>query len=135
MINIRLPLLVATLLALLSTAACQPNPETPVAATSPAQDMAATPDWDGFVNNYIEAHFVAHPAQAVMMGRHEFDGQLPDWSRAGIEREIARLKQARADAVAFPADSLSPEQQFQNEQRQHLSARHPNRPHHHCWYQ
>ena len=91
MTNIRLPLLVATLLALLSTAACQPNPEAPVAATSPAQDMAATPDWDRFVNDYIEAHFVAHPAQAVMMGRHEFDGQLPDWSRGGIETEIARL--------------------------------------------
>ncbi len=115
MTNIRLPLLVATLLALLFTAACQPNPEAPVATASSAQDMATLPDWDGFVNDYIEAHFVAHPAQAVMMGRHEFDGQLPDWSRAGIETEIARLKQARADAVAFPAERLSPEQEFQRE--------------------
>jgi len=112
--NIRLPLLAATVLALLFTAACQQKPEaTPGQAASPAQDQAATLDWDGFVNHYIEAHFVAHPAQAVMMGRHEFDGQLPDWSRAGIETEIARLKQARADALAFTADSLSDPQRFQ----------------------
>lgn len=114
MTHIRLPLLIATLLALLFTAACQQKPEaTPGQVASPAQDMAATPDWDGFVNDYIEAHFVAHPAQAVMMGRHEFDGQLPDWSRAGIAAEIARLKQARADALAFAADSLDDQQRFQ----------------------
>ena len=103
MTHIRLPLIAATLLALTLTAACQRNPETPAATASPAQDTAAMPDWDGFVNNYIEAHFVAHPAQAVMMGRHEFDGQLPDWSRAGIQAEIARLKQARSEALAFSA--------------------------------
>jgi uncharacterized protein (DUF885 family) len=112
MTYIRLPLVLSAMLVLALGAACQRSPEPPAPVTSAAADTAA---WDTFVNNYIEAYFVAHPAHAAVLGRHEFDGQLPDWSRAGIEKEIARLKQARADALAFPADSLTPEQQFQRE--------------------
>jgi uncharacterized protein (DUF885 family) len=111
MIYRRLPMLLMTLLALSLGTACQPTPQPPAAPTSPAQAAA----WDDFVNNYIEAYFDAHPAHAVVLGRHEFAGQLPDWSRAGIQKEVERLKKARADALAFPVDSLTPEQQFQRE--------------------
>ncbi len=34
-------------------------------------------------------------------GRHEFDGQLGDWTPEGIQKEIARLEQARQRAVGF----------------------------------
>lgn len=111
---LRLPLVGAALLCL--TIACGRSPDAPSATIDQAAHEDATSDrWNSFVDAYIEAHFVAHPAQAVVMGRHEFDGQLPDWSRSGIAAEVARMKKARDEAAAFPAGSLSSEQQFQRE--------------------
>ncbi len=71
--------------------------------------------WGRFVNQYIEDYFVAHPAFAVAQGRHEFDGQLPDWSAAGLAREIVRLHQAREDALEFSDEDLGEEGQYQRE--------------------
>ena len=71
--------------------------------------------WEDFVSRQIEAHIEAHPQWAVVQGRHEFDGQLPDWSRAAIEKEIARLHQQRDQAMAFAGDQLSTEQLYQRE--------------------
>jgi len=83
--------------------------------TAPWASAADRPAWNTFVNDYIEAFFVAHPAFAVVQGRHEFDGQLPDWSREGIAAEIARLKAQRAAALAYTDADLSKEQQYQRD--------------------
>jgi len=82
-------------------------------ATDASADVSE--QWDRFVDDYIEASLAAHPAWAVYQGRHEFDGQLPDWSREGIEAEIARLKQARSEAREFNVGALSEREQFQRE--------------------
>ncbi len=71
--------------------------------------------WDRFVASYLEEHLAAHPAFAVAQGRHEYDGLLPDWSGAGIRREIARLRQARAKALAFTDEDLGERGRFQRE--------------------
>jgi len=71
--------------------------------------------WDDFVNEFIEEHLAAHPAFAVMQGRHEYDGILPDWSKAGIDREIARLHLAREDALDFTTEELGEEAAWQRE--------------------
>jgi len=73
------------------------------------------PAWTGFAADFVESTFKAQPYFAVQMGRHEFDGRMPDWSRAGIEAEIRRLKDARAAARAFAGDSLSGAQQFERD--------------------
>ena len=52
---------------------------------------------------------------AVVQGRHEFDGQLPDWSRAGIEAEIARMHAARDAVLAFDDVAMTAEQKYQRE--------------------
>ncbi|GEM_PF-89025 len=89
---------------------------TPVAPSTPvATEPATNPKWDTFIEQQIEAHLAAHPAWAVTQGRHEFDGQLPDWSTEGLAREAARLKKARADARAFADDQLAPRQRYQRE--------------------
>jgi uncharacterized protein (DUF885 family) len=114
----RVRAIAATLLALSLVTACQRGSEPPAETQQAAQARQQAPvttAWDDFVSAYLEAHFAAHPAQAVVAGRHEFDGQLPDWSRAGIQREVQRLKKAQADARAFPTDSLTPRQQYQRE--------------------
>lgn len=51
--------------------------------------------WDAFVNEFLEAYFVAHPDFAVRSGRHEFDGKLPDWTTEGITKEIQRLREQK----------------------------------------
>lgn len=71
--------------------------------------------WEKFVTRQIEAHMDAHPQLAVMKGRHEFDGQLPDWSRANIEREVSRLHKARDEALAFADEEMTTEQLYQRE--------------------
>ncbi len=71
--------------------------------------------WDDFVNRAIEDYLSAHPAFAVGQGRHEFDGVLPDWSREGILKETERLRSVRQAALAYPAEALSPDQQYQRE--------------------
>lgn len=63
----------------------------------------------------MEEHLAAHPAFAVAQGRHEYDGLLPDWSAAGIRREIARLQRARAQALAFTDEDLGERGCFQRE--------------------
>lgn len=90
-------------------------------SSKPAQQRAATQapakptTWTGFVDQLIEQYFVHNPTFAVSSGRHEFDGQLPDWSSEGLKKTIAWLEQARADAAAFPESALSLEQRFQRD--------------------
>ncbi|MGH7526747.1 MAG: DUF885 domain-containing protein, partial [Gemmatimonadales bacterium] len=64
----------------------------------------ARPAWDQFVSGFLETYFEADPLFAVYQGRHEFDGQFPDWSEAGLKGWAGRLHQLRDSAVAFPVD-------------------------------
>jgi uncharacterized protein (DUF885 family) len=94
----------------LSLAACgrASAPPPPVLATS------ADP-WPAYAASFIEDYFRANPFFAVQAGRHEFDGQMPDLSAAGIAAEVARLKQARARAQALPAATLTPPERFERD--------------------
>ncbi|MCW8927075.1 MAG: DUF885 family protein, partial [Xanthomonadales bacterium] len=87
--------------------------EEPIAVTQAPQSHSET--WPDFIDRQIEEHIAAHPQWAVVQGRHEYDGQLPDWSRAGIEKEIARLHRARNEALAFPSEQLDEQQLYQRE--------------------
>ena len=102
------------LICLLSLAACSKTEETKQAAEPQARQVFAE-TWEQFVTRQIEAHIAAHPQWAVTQGRHEYDGQLPDWSRAAIEKEIARLHQAREEALAFAEDQMNEDTRYQRE--------------------
>lgn len=92
--------------------ACDKAEEPFIASQAPSSQ---TETWPAFIDRQIEEHIAAHPQWAVTQGRHEFDGQLPDWSRAGIEKEIARLHRARDEAMAFPGEQLDAQQLYQRE--------------------
>ncbi len=62
-------------LALAALGACSRSPSAP---EQRAGATAANVEWTRFVDEFIEAYFVAQPAVAVTKGRYEFDGQLPD---------------------------------------------------------
>jgi Bacterial protein of unknown function (DUF885) len=57
--------------------------------------------WNAFRDRFIERSFELDPTFAAYQGRHEFDGQLPDWSEAGLAAQIAFLKSAIEEAQAF----------------------------------
>lgn len=87
-----------------------PSPET-VARPADVVEL----DWDAFVDAFIEEFFRAHPTFAVVNGRHEYDGQLPDWSQAGIAREIARLHSQRDRAAGYEDADLDAPQRAQRD--------------------
>jgi Bacterial protein of unknown function (DUF885) len=72
-------------------------------------------EWDRFVADYLDRYFAAHPDAAVYEGRHEFDGKLPDFSRAGFDREISRLHSARTHASDFTENRLDLRQKFERQ--------------------
>ncbi|MGH8186458.1 MAG: DUF885 domain-containing protein, partial [Steroidobacteraceae bacterium] len=96
-------------------AACSNDSEPPDGHRTEVPAPAVNVEWTKFVDEFIEAYFVANPSFAVSQGRHEFDGQLPDWSAAGIQKEIARLEQVRERALTFQDSTLSPEERFQRD--------------------
>ena len=86
--------------------------------TVPDADAAAQGGpggWPAVRDALIEEYLKAHPVFAVMAGRHEYDGQLPDWSAGGIAAEIARLRESRARALAVDAGSLSDAERFERD--------------------
>jgi Bacterial protein of unknown function (DUF885) len=103
--------IVAATLAALVGCSKSPSPEHKSEAPVPAVNV----EWTKFVDEFIEAYFVANPSFAVTSGRHEFDGQIGDWTPEGIQKEVARLEQVRQRAVGFEDSSLSPEERFQRD--------------------
>ncbi|HEX4972186.1 MAG TPA: DUF885 domain-containing protein [Steroidobacteraceae bacterium] len=103
--------LVAATLAALAGCSKSPSPEHKSEAPAPAVNV----EWTKFVDEFIESSFVANPSFAVASGRHEFDGQIGDWTPEGIQKEVARLEQVRQRAVGFQDGSLSPEERFQRD--------------------
>jgi hypothetical protein len=71
--------------------------------------------WDSYVNEFLEAYFVAHPDFAVRQGRHEFDGKLPDWSAEGFAKEGKRLHAEKERVAGFQDSTLSDRQRFERE--------------------
>jgi uncharacterized protein (DUF885 family) len=101
-------------LPLIALGGCSKNSDEASQAPA-ARSAAANAEWPKFVDEFIESYMVANPAIAASLGRHEFDGQLPDWSAAGIKKEISRLEQMRTRAVAFDDAALFPDQRFQRD--------------------
>ncbi|HVT58626.1 MAG TPA: DUF885 domain-containing protein [Thermoanaerobaculia bacterium] len=82
-------------------------------AAGAAFDLELAAAWDQFVTSFIADYFAAHPTFAVAVGRHELDGRLPDWSRGGIEGEVARLRAERHRVGAVPAELLDEGRRFE----------------------
>jgi len=90
--------------------ACTREPEK---SATPAPVAAARPDWPAFTAAFIEQRFKADPSFAVQSGRHEFDGQMPDWSRAGIDADVAQLRTTLDELHRYDPADLSPAQRFE----------------------
>lgn len=100
--------LLAAGLLLLASGCQQTTPRAPA-------DSAGAAAWDDYVAALLESEFEADPPNAVRAGRHEFDGRLPDWSRAGIDKEILRLRVQRERALRFTDEGLDEARRFERD--------------------
>jgi hypothetical protein len=107
-------LLVVSVAVLSACSRQRPAPATVPAPQAHPQDEAQAA-WTAFAAQFIEDTFKAQPFFASQSGRHEFDGQMPDWSAAGIAKEVTRLVSARKQAQAFNPAALTPSQRFERQ--------------------
>ncbi|MBC8027043.1 MAG: DUF885 family protein, partial [Steroidobacteraceae bacterium] len=104
---------VAILVSTLLFAACSREPAAP-----PPEPKAAAPagkSWPEFVDAFIEARMTADPYFAVQAGRHEFDGKMPDWSRAAIEADIAQTRRFLDELRQHDAAKLNERRRFERD--------------------
>jgi len=108
----------ASVLLLCASCASQPKPVPEFAASTPPDPVSAAPvrpNWDDFVNGLIEEYLRLHPSYAVGQGRHEYDGQLPDWSADGLKSLLTWLDEQRDKLAQFDDAGLSETQLFQRD--------------------
>ena len=105
------PFLVAVCLITLEGSACTTRKDDAVQATQTRQASA----WRGLVNAFLEDYLRLNPGFAAAQGRHEYDGQLPDWSAAGLQAQIDLLKKAVAQAQAIDPAGLNAAERFERE--------------------
>lgn len=112
----RTALTVAVVLLSLAIGACGKRPATDAApaAAAPPPTQAST-DWPAFVDGFVAAWFEAHPMAAFAAGRREYAGRFPDWSRQGLESEVARLGAIAEQARAFDDTALTDDQRFERD--------------------
>src|SRR5262245_47992122 len=79
-------------------------------ATAPASGgaSASSPAWDALASRFIEWTFRHRPGRAVNAGRHEFDGQLRDFSAAALKKSAEELRAFQAELGAVDAAALPP---------------------------
>ena len=87
-------------------------PGSPAAQGAGTADQAAQPSASDqaiqkFVDEYFDGFFQFDPAQATSAGIHKYDGELPAYSQADIQSEIARSQMALRDLARIPTDGLS----------------------------
>ena len=71
--------------------------------------------WPAFRDQFIDGLFKLDPAYAVYQGKHEFDGQLPDWSAAGLKKQSDFLRDTIAGARRFDKAKMAPEDAFERD--------------------
>jgi hypothetical protein len=92
----------------------------PVESAAPKAKAVARQSWPAFSQRFIDNYFKLNPSFAVSQGRHEYDGQLPDWSGTGLANQAAFLRSSISAAQAFDTRRLTREQKFE---RDYLVAR------------
>lgn len=102
-------MIAASVAALTLTTACKKADD---AASIVANDSS---EWGKYMASFLDGYFKINPTFAVYQGKHEFDGQLPDWSPEGIKAAIDYRKKAIADANAIDMSKLSDAQKFERD--------------------
>ena len=98
-----------------SVAACVAAPPETASAPPAVEAAVPAPNFDSFRDAFLQRYFELDPYFAVYQGRHEFDGQIPDWSDEGLKRMQDFLRSSIADAGKFDAATLTASQKFERD--------------------
>jgi uncharacterized protein (DUF885 family) len=71
-----------------------------------ASCTSSHPSYRQLADRYVDDYYAWRPLAATAAGVHEHDGRAPDYSRASLDRELARLKQARDRIAAVDGATL-----------------------------
>jgi uncharacterized protein (DUF885 family) len=96
--------------ALMCAAGCNQGSQSK--APAPRPPSQASQQWKQTADGFVQSYFAAQPFFAAQMGKHEYDGKLPDVSAHGIKREIARLHDERDQLNAVDPSQLEPQERF-----------------------
>src|SRR3954452_24499146 len=83
-------------------------------SASVGQDRVTDPpqvpsqDYRRMADRYLDGYFAWRPLAATAAGVHDFDGRSTDFSRASLDGELARLRQAAAEIEAVDDAGLPP---------------------------
>jgi len=107
------PILAAALAA--AAAACTPAPVKPTAAA------AHDPRFAQLAHELIDTTCRFQPTQATLLGIHDYDDKLEDFSRDGVVAEMAALQRSRDALTTLDAATLAPDEQLDREQLIHAA--------------
>ena len=92
---------------------------TVVAWRVPADALAAAatpaPAYAQVVEQVFDAYYRANPTAATDLGLHQYDGQLEDYSRAAVDREVAEVGRQIAALSAIDPAKLSTDDRLDRE--------------------
>jgi hypothetical protein len=83
----------------------------------PRDPGAAAPgkSWPEFVDAFIEARMKSDPYFAVQAGRHEFDGQMPQWGRAALDADVEQTRRHLAELRQYDPAKLNDRRRLERE--------------------
>lgn len=110
---------IALALGLALAAGCdrQPAPDASAPSSTAAMPTAASRDaaFESAVDAFIDGSFQRNPVFAANSGKHEYDGQLPDYSPQSIKANIDWLHAQRDIFAGFGDDSLDDKARFRRD--------------------
>ncbi len=65
--------------------------------------------WESFVSDFVESYLKQNPDWAVYNGRHEYDGQISDYSDKGMRTRVEWFKKQKELANEFNDENLTDE--------------------------
>jgi uncharacterized protein (DUF885 family) len=79
-----------------------------MSAGSTGAMKSADAAWDALVDEYFDqAYFKFQPTAGTMAGLHQYDPQLEDYSRGGVDREIETLRRFESRFMAADSKGLN----------------------------
>jgi uncharacterized protein (DUF885 family) len=79
----------------------------PAAPAQPAANNSAAQALTALAEQYFDqAYFKYAPTNGTLAGFHQYDTQLEDYTRAGVDAEVATLREFEKKFAAFPASQL-----------------------------
>src|ERR1051325_2977734 len=67
----------------------------------------ADSEYTSVAEEFIKGYLNAHPLKATMLGFHEYDGKISDYTRLSIDAELLRLKRFDDRLKKFDLSKLS----------------------------